>query len=73
MYMEIINTHKAKTRLSQILDKVANGKKVIITKNGNPVAMLSPYSKLPKKRTPGALRGKIIIRKDFDEPVYRTH
>ena len=44
--MERIGTHEAKTRLSELLAKVRKGQEFLITNRGEPVARLSPASKL---------------------------
>ncbi len=61
-----VNVYEAKTHLSQLLDRVANGEEIIIARAGHPVAQLVP---LPKERQPrvfGAWRGKVKIDDDFD-------
>lgn len=40
--MRIIGAFEAKTHFSQLLVEVANGEKIIITKHGQQVAILSP-------------------------------
>lgn len=40
--MTQIGAYEAKTRLSQLLDQVARGEEIIITKHGVPVAALTP-------------------------------
>jgi len=40
--MQSIGAFEAKTHLSRLLDRVAAGEKVTITKHGKPVAMLVP-------------------------------
>ncbi len=57
---------QAKAQLSMLVERVQAGEEVIIGKAGKPVAILSPYVAATKKRTPGALRGKIQIADDFD-------
>lgn len=37
-----VGAFEAKTRLSQLLEQVARGEEIIITKHGVPVAVLSP-------------------------------
>lgn len=52
------NVHEAKTRLSELLDRVQKGEEVIIAKAGKPCARLVPI--YPEgARIPGALRGVI--------------
>lgn len=40
--MKSIGAFEAKTHLSQLLDQVANGESIIITRHGMPVAQLVP-------------------------------
>lgn len=64
----IVNTiTEAKAQLSALIERVQRGEEVIINKAGKPIAVLLAYKKYPKKREPGALRGKIKIAPDFDE------
>lgn len=60
---------EAKARLSEILDLVAAGVSVEITRQG---AKRGRFKLVPSdgefgKRMPGALKGKITIPDDFDE------
>ncbi len=41
--MKFIGSYEAKTHLPELLDTVASGEKVVITKRGKPVAMLVPW------------------------------
>ena len=40
--MQTIGTFEAKTHLSELLDRVANGDEITITRHGKPVARLVP-------------------------------
>ena len=40
--MTSVGSFQAKTHLPQLLDRVANGERIMITKRGKPVAMLVP-------------------------------
>jgi prevent-host-death family protein len=40
--MTSIGCYEARTHLSQLLDQVARGKKVLITRHGKPAAVLGP-------------------------------
>jgi prevent-host-death family protein len=42
--MPQVGAYEAKTRLSQLLEQVARGEEIIITKHGVPVAALVPLS-----------------------------
>lgn len=45
--MQIVGVFKAKTHLSQLLDQVEAGEKIMITRHGEPVAMLVPAKPSP--------------------------
>lgn len=42
--MKVINVHDAKTNFSKLLDRAAQGERIIIGKAGKPVARLEPFS-----------------------------
>ncbi|MGE5307078.1 MAG: type II toxin-antitoxin system Phd/YefM family antitoxin [Alphaproteobacteria bacterium] len=67
--MDQVNIHQAKTQLSRLVDRVAGGEEIIIAKSGKPVARLVPYAPKRAARRPGAMRGKIRIKKNFDAPL----
>jgi prevent-host-death family protein len=65
--MGVFNVHDAKTHLSRILERVAQGEEIIIAKSGRPVAKLVRLAVEPRK--PGRLKGRIRVGADFDEPL----
>jgi prevent-host-death family protein len=66
--MQLTNIHEAKTHLSKLVERVAAGEEIIIGKAGKPVARLIPYREpKPRKRKPGAWKGKVWISPDFDK------
>jgi prevent-host-death family protein len=65
--MAVFNIHDAKTNLSQLLDRVAQGEEIIIAKSGRPIAKLVRVAAEPRK--PGRLKGRIRIDPGFDEPL----
>jgi prevent-host-death family protein len=67
--MGTYNIHDAKTHLSRIIDKVAEGESVYIAKAGKPVARLVPVEKPKGRRKLGLLKGKLRIPSDFDAPL----
>ncbi|RLD98496.1 MAG: type II toxin-antitoxin system prevent-host-death family antitoxin [Aquificota bacterium] len=67
--MSVVNMHEAKTRLSQLVEEVLEGKEVIIARAGKPVAKLVPYSPQKRERTPGRFKGQIEISPDFDQEM----
>ncbi len=62
-----IGVHEAKTHLSRLLNDVAAGQDVVITRRGQPAARLvRPDGGTP--RDFGIDRGRLVIRDDFDAP-----
>ncbi|MEU8841450.1 type II toxin-antitoxin system prevent-host-death family antitoxin [Streptomyces roseus] len=61
------NVHEAKTQLSKILELVATGEEVIISKSGEPVAKVIPLAGKIKRTDYGSMKGQIFISDDFDE------
>ncbi|MBT4287986.1 MAG: type II toxin-antitoxin system Phd/YefM family antitoxin [Deltaproteobacteria bacterium] len=64
--MQTVNTHEAKTHLSHLLKKVANGEEVIIAKSGKPIAKLVPIKQSTVRRVPGIDKKQGWIVDDFD-------
>ncbi len=64
--MKQSNIHEAKTHLSRLVERVAQGEEIIIAKAGKPMAKLVPYREDEGPRQPGYWRGQVEIRDDFD-------
>ncbi len=66
--METVNIHQAKTHLSRLMEKVANGESFIFAKAGKPIGRLVPpdEAEKPKKRRIGFMEGEIVVPDDFD-------
>lgn len=66
--MDTVNIHEAKTHLSRLLARAADGETVLIAKAGQPIAKLTPIDAPPigKKRRLGFLEGAFQIPDDFD-------
>jgi prevent-host-death family protein len=63
-----IGAFEAKTKLSELLDRVDKGAVFVITKRGRPVAELRPPSREGGLQF-GCDAGRITIGDDFDAPV----
>jgi prevent-host-death family protein len=61
-----VGVHEAKTNLSQLLRRVAEGEEIIITNGGVPAARLLPMHQPAAKRI-GLFRGRITMAADFDD------
>jgi prevent-host-death family protein len=64
-----VNIREAKTALSKLVQRVAAGEEVTITKAGVPVARLVPVEPKNAKRKLGLYRSKIWMADDFDAPL----
>jgi len=53
-----VNIHEAKTHLSRLLEQVAAGERVVISKAGTPIADLVPHQAAPV--TFGGMKGEVI-------------
>ena len=63
----VINVYEAKTHLSRLLERAADGEEIVLGKSGKPMALLVPYTERRRPRVPGRLAGKIWIAPDFDD------
>jgi len=66
--MRVVNIHEAKTSLSRLVDAVAEGDVVVITKAGKPTVRMVPFVTHRARRL-GGLKEKIRIADDFDAPL----
>jgi prevent-host-death family protein len=64
-----VNIHEAKTRLSELLNRVESGEEIIIARAGTPIARLVPIRDKTAERVAGTAKGKVVIEKSFDEPL----
>jgi len=64
-----VSVYDAKTNLSRLLDRAAEGEEIVITRNGRPVAKLVAATAVRGPRKLGVLKGRIRIHKDFDAPL----
>jgi prevent-host-death family protein len=67
--MTKVNIHQAKTHFSRLVERAAAGEEIVIARAGKPVVRLVPYAPKRATRRPGAMRGKIRIKKNFDAPI----
>ena len=70
--MPTVNLYEAKTQLSQLVDRAANGEEIIIAKAGRPLARLVPLGARLEPRKLGLLRGQVRVGEDFDDPLPDT-
>ena len=66
--MAEVNIHEAKTHLSRLLLRVADGEEIVIARAGKPVAKLVPIE-ARRQRLIGQDDGLFEIPDDFDAPL----
>jgi prevent-host-death family protein len=60
--MTTIGFYEARTHFSELLDQVARGKKIVITRHGKPAAILSPPPKETKKDVARIVKDMLSVR-----------
>jgi prevent-host-death family protein len=61
--MQTVGAYEAKTHLGQLLDAVAKGERITITKHGVPVAMLVPPSDVVRPDVDAMIDAWLEVRK----------
>ncbi len=65
MTTKIVNTHEAKSRLSELIREVENGGEVIVARNGSPVAKLIAWPPAQPTRVRGTWAGMVTYGDDI--------
>ncbi len=65
MSTTLVNTHEAKSRLSELIRLAEAGETVILARGGKPVARIVAWRTEPPERSPGAWRGQV----QFDDDI----
>jgi prevent-host-death family protein len=66
---EIVSLYDAKTHLSQLVDRAAQGEEIVIAKNGVPLVRLTPVPFAGQARKPAGVFGSLVLPEDFDDPL----
>ena len=64
--MKTVNIHEAKTQLSRLVDRAANGESFVIAKAGKPRVKVSAIGAPAKPQRLEFLEGEIEVPDDFD-------
>jgi prevent-host-death family protein len=65
MRTTVVTIHEAKTNLSRLLRKAADGEEIVISRGSQPVAKLVPIVEKDGKRRPGSLKDKLVVGPEF--------
>ena len=66
---ETVSLYQAKTQLSRLVDRAAEGEEIVISKSGRPRARLVPLEDTRALRVPGKGKGKWRVGRQFDAPL----
>jgi len=66
--MHEVNVHEAKTHLSKLLMRVAQGEEIVIARAGKPIARLVPVES-KSRRIFGQDKGLFEVPEDFNAPL----
>jgi prevent-host-death family protein len=72
MSAQVVNTHEAKSRLSELIREAEQGHDVIVARNGHPVAKIIAWPPKRPARVAGAWSGQVTYDGDVvgtDEDV----
>ncbi len=64
MTTTVVNTHEAKSRLSELIRLVEQGEEVIVARNGTMVAKIIPWPQPSRQRVSGAWRDQVVYHED---------
>jgi prevent-host-death family protein len=66
---EIVNLYDARTHLSQLVDRAAQGEDIVIAKKGVPLVRLTPVPFAGQERKPAGVFQVTFMSDDFDDPL----
>jgi prevent-host-death family protein len=66
---ETVTLYEAKTHLSALVERAADGEEIVIAKGGKPKAVLAPLPDTRPVRKPGQGRGRWRVGRNFDAPL----
>jgi prevent-host-death family protein len=65
---KMYNMHEAKTQLSKLAERAAQGEEIVIARNGRPLArLLALQERKPRKL--GLWKNMVSMSEDFDDPL----
>jgi prevent-host-death family protein len=67
--VDTVNLYEAKTHLSELVERAAQGEEIVIAKAGRPLARLVALAQRTAPRPLGLLAGQVSVGADFDAPL----
>ena len=65
MTTHVVNTHEAKSRLSELIREAEQGTEVIVARNGRPVAKIVAWTAAGSTRVAGSWSGQVVYGEDI--------
>ena len=65
MTTHVVNTHEAKSRLSELIREAEQRTEVIVARNGQPVAKIVAWTATSSKRVAGSWSGQVVYGDQF--------
>ena len=67
--METVSIAEAKSHFSRLLQRVAEGDEIVITRRGQPIAMLTRPPAADDKPRLGSMAGTVVLSEGWDAPL----
>ena len=67
--MHTVALKEAAGRLAELIDEVASGEEVVITRDDGAAFKIIPVAPLPPFPKFGSAKGRVHMREDFDDPL----
>jgi prevent-host-death family protein len=67
--MHTVELKEAAGRLAELIDEVASGEEVVITRDDGAAFKIIPVAPMPPFPKFGSAKGRVKMREDFDEPL----
>ena len=67
--MHTVELKEAAGRLAELIDEVASGEEVVITREDGATFKIISVTPLPPSPTFGSAKGRVKMTEDFDEPL----
>ncbi len=64
-----VNVAEAKAKLSDLVERAANGEDIVIARAGKPRVRLVAVPERTEPRRPGALKGRIVFHPGWDDDL----
>ena len=67
--MHTVGLQEAAGRLAELIDEVASGEEVVITRDDGATFKIIPVALMPPSPKFGSAQGRVKMTEDFDEPL----